>query len=127
MPVSGGRVRRPSLPEAWRDPGLRAAAVLVAFALTGFAVIGLAWAGAAAKGLVVLQLPWLVSGGLVGLALVGIGMGLLDVHLGRRQAALRRIQLAEVVRDTSELAEAIAARVEQRRAAKRPPSRRRKK
>lgn len=69
---------------AWRDPWVRAAAVLLGFVAAGFAVIGLAWSGTAARGYAVYQLPWLVSGGMVGLALVAIGIGLLDVHIGRR-------------------------------------------
>ncbi|HWC33594.1 MAG TPA: hypothetical protein VG650_02090 [Mycobacteriales bacterium] len=124
---TGGEPRwRPMWPAAMRDPGIRAAVGLVAVVLAGFAVIGLAWAGAAARGYAVYQLPWVVSGGMVGLALVGLGIGLLDVHLWRRQAAVRRVELGEVVRDASEIAEAIAARVQQRQAAKRPAPRRRR-
>jgi hypothetical protein len=108
------------------------------FVVAGFVVIGLAWSGSAARGYAIYQLPWVVSGGMVGIALVGLGIGLLDLHIWRRQAALRRAALGEVVRDTSELTDAIAARVLAHRAvaakaaktpAKRPaktsPSRRR--
>lgn len=106
-----------------RDPGVRAAAVLALIGLAGFVVIGLAWAGAAGKGYVVYQLPWVVSGGMVGIGLIGLGLGLLDVHLWRRQAAVRRAVLGEVVRETSELAEAIARRAAARR---RPAARNRR-
>jgi hypothetical protein len=104
---------------------VRAAVVIAMFVVAGFVVIGLAWSGAAARGYAVYQLPWVVSGGLVGIALVAIGMGLLDVHIWRRQAAVRRAVLGEVVRDASELTEAIAARVAARRAAAARTSRRR--
>jgi len=117
---------------------VRAAVILAMFVVAGFVVIGLAWSGSAARGYAIYQLPWVVSGGMVGIALVGLGIGLLDLHIWRRQAALRRAALGEVVRDTSELTDAIAARVLARRAvaakaakkpAKRPaktsPSRRR--
>ncbi|HVV77218.1 MAG TPA: hypothetical protein VHC43_14400 [Mycobacteriales bacterium] len=107
----------------WRDAGVRATAGLLVFVAAGFVVIGLAWSGTAARGYAVYQLPWLVSGGLVGLSLVGVGVGLLDVHLWRRQAAVRRAALGEVVRDTSELTEEIAARLIARREARTTASR----
>jgi len=106
----------------WRDPWARAAVVLALFVVAGFVVIGLAWSGAASRGYAVYQLPWVVSGGMVGIALVGLGIGLLDLHIWRRDAAVRRGVLGEVVRDTSELTEAIAARVLARRAAAAPPA-----
>jgi hypothetical protein len=118
----GGRLaaRKPALPAALRDPGVRAAVILAGFVIAGFVVILLAWVGTSEKGYVALQLPWVVSGAMVGLALIGVGAALLDIHLWRRQAATRRTVLSEVVRDTSELAESIAARVARRRAAAKP-------
>lgn len=108
-----------------RDPGVRAAIGLAIFGVAGFVVIGLAWAGAADRGYAVFQIPWVVSGGMVGIGLIGLGFGLLDVHLWRRQAAARRAELGHVVRDTSELADMIAARAAARHAAKQKPASRR--
>ncbi|HVT65005.1 MAG TPA: hypothetical protein VHD81_07620 [Mycobacteriales bacterium] len=108
---------------ALRDPGVRAAIGLAIFGMAGFVVIGLAWAGAADRGYAVFQLPWVVSGGLVGIGLIGLGFGLLDVHLWRRQAAVRRAEMGQVVRDTSELADLIAARVAARHSARKPAPR----
>jgi hypothetical protein len=103
-----------------RDPGIRAAVGLAIFGAAGFVVIGLAWAGAANRGYAVFQLPWVVSGGMVGIGLIGLGFGLLDVHLWRRQAAVRRAEFAQVVRESSELAELIAARATARKRGRRP-------
>lgn len=115
---------RAAWPASLRDPGIRAGIGLAIFGVAGFVVIGLAWAGAADRGYAVFQLPWVVSGGMVGIGLIGLGFGLLDVHLWRRQAAVRRAELGQVVRDTSELAELIAVRVTARQQAKRQSAKR---
>ena len=58
--------------DVWRGP----APVLWALTIAGFVLIGLAWRGAAATLSVPDQLPYLVSGGFAGLALVVTGAGL---------------------------------------------------
>jgi hypothetical protein len=92
------------------DPGLRAGAVLFGAALAGFVALGIGWAGLASKLLVPLQLPFLVSGAIGGVALTGASLGLLAIHLERRATAVERAALDGVVRDAAELAELVRAR-----------------
>ena len=70
-----------------RDPAFPGVALLATVLLSGFAVVLVAWSGVARTLYVALQVPHLVSGGLGGLALIGVGAALLDVQLSRREAA----------------------------------------
>ena len=97
-------------PDWIRDPGLRAAATLFAAGLAGLAGLGLAWAGVAGKLSVPMQLPFVVSGGVGGVALTGAAWGLLAIQLERRAAASERAALEAVVRDAAEFAERLRAR-----------------
>lgn len=92
-----------------RDAGVRAIAILVAIALVGFVMLGVAWHGVAGTTYVPLQLPWLVSGGLLGLAVIGISVGAWSIHLGRRQDALHRDAVETLVREAVALCEDIRA------------------
>lgn len=64
-------------------PGWQASAALL-FVAAGFAVMGLAWNGAASKDFVQGQIPYVLSGGFVGLGLVVVGVGLMLFESGRR-------------------------------------------
>lgn len=64
------------------------------FAAAGFIVMYLGWRGMAREGCVDCQMPYLLSGGAVGLGLVFLGVGLLVV--GELRAT--RGQLADLVR-----------------------------
>jgi hypothetical protein len=88
-----------------RDPGLQALVVLAALAAAGFTMLALGWRGGARTPYVPLQLPWLVSGGLAGLGLLGLALGAWSIHLGRRQDALHRAAAEDLVRAAAELAE----------------------
>ena len=93
---------------AWlRDPGLRAVAVLVAVAVGGLAGLGLAWRGAAANLDVWVQVPFLVSGALGGVALTGTSLALLAIHLDRRAAAEERDLLDEAIAEVAARIEAV--------------------
>ena len=70
------------------------AAVLV---VAGFVAFALGWRGAAATLDVPVQVPYLVSGGLAGLALILAGVVLVIVQLGRREAADERELVADVI------------------------------
>ncbi len=72
---------------------LELAVVLVA---AGLAALAFAWQGAAALLAVPLQIPFLVSGGLGGLALVGLGLALFDIQTDRRDRARGRDELNEL-------------------------------
>jgi hypothetical protein len=87
------------------DPGVQAFGILAALLVGGFVMFGIAWHGGARTPYVPLQLPWLVSGSLFGLALIGMALGGWSIHLARRQDAVHRDSVETVVRDVVELAE----------------------
>lgn len=62
----------------------------------GLLVVGLAWNGAASVDFVSGQVPYLLSGGFLGLALVMTGVGLLVVQNARRDRAMLETQLREL-------------------------------
>ena len=95
----------PPLPVAARDPGVQAMVVLALLAVAGFVMLGLAWRGAARTIYVPLQSPWLISGGVAGLALVGMALGAFSIHEGRRRDAEHRAVMEDLVREAAELAE----------------------
>jgi hypothetical protein len=106
MKLPALRVTRPT---AIRDPGVQALLVLGALAVAGFVMLALAWRGGARTPYVPLQLPWLVSGGMIGLALVGMALGGWSIHLGRSQDAAHRAATEDLVREAAELAEDLRA------------------
>ena len=92
--------------ELWkvlRDPRVTTTLVLAAVVLTGFGLLVLGYRGAAALLFVPFQVPYLVSGAVAGLALVGTGLALLIVHLDRTEAAEERRAVAALQRDALRL------------------------
>jgi hypothetical protein len=83
---------------ALRDPRVSTAIALAAVVVLGFALVAQAYRGVAATLFVPFQVPLLVSGGLAGIALLGAGIALLNVHLDRTEAAQERQQLADLQR-----------------------------
>ena len=71
---AGVAALRLSEPSADLERNLLRAAV--ALPVIGLILIGLAWYGASGTGYVADQIPYLISGGLIGLGLVLIGLGL---------------------------------------------------
>ena len=67
----------------FKRPGWQASTSL-AFIALGFIVMGIAWNGAAGKDFAQGQIPYLLSGGFVGLGLVVVGTGLMLFESGRR-------------------------------------------
>lgn len=99
--------------ELWallKDPRVSTTVVLSGTALAGLALLVMGYRGAAATLLVPFQVPYLVSGAVIGLALVGCALVLLSVHLDRAEAAEERRQLAELQRDALRLLTAAAER-----------------
>jgi hypothetical protein len=68
------------------------------FVLAGFLLVVVAWNGAAGLDHPQGQLPYLISGGVGGLALVVVGSALLIVENARRDRALLERRLEELVR-----------------------------
>lgn len=66
------------------------------FCLAGFAAIFLGWNGAASYDRVPAQFPWLISGGITGLALMVIGASLIVVENNRRDRAALKAGLDEI-------------------------------
>ena len=92
--------------ELWRilrDPRVTTTLVLASVVLLGFGLLGAGYRGAAALLFVPFQVPFLVSGAVVGLAFVGTGLALLIVHLDRTEAAEERRAVAGLQRDVLRL------------------------
>jgi hypothetical protein len=92
---------------ALHDPGIQAVVVLAGLAVVAFVMLALGWRGGARTTYVPLQIPWLVSGGMAGLALLGMALGGWSIHLGRRQDAAHRAAADDLVREAVELAEGL--------------------
>lgn len=92
--------------ELWkvlRDPRVTTSVVMAVVVVVGFGLIGVGYRGAAALLFVPFQIPYLVSGAVVGIALVGAGLALMIVHLDRTEAAEERRAVAAVQRDVLRL------------------------
>ena len=100
------------LRKALVQPAVSIGAILLLVGLGGFVALALAWRGAAATPYVPFQVPFLVSGGLVGLSLIGFAAAMLDIHVNRVQAARRRALMTLALRDAVDL---LAAATEQQR------------
>ena len=98
-------MRRIRLSPQLRDPGVQAVVVLALLAVAGFVMLALGWRGAARTIYVPLQVPWVASGGVAGLAVLGMALGAWSIHAGRRQDAEHRADMEELVRAAAELAE----------------------
>jgi hypothetical protein len=85
----------------------------LAFALAGFAVIGLGWWGASGTKYVYQEIPYVISGGIFGVALVVVGAALFARYSAAR---LLRFWLARLVADqqiqTDRVVDAITALTE---------------
>lgn len=102
--------------ELWRilrDPRVSTTLVLAAVVVAGFGLIGAGYRGAAAVLFVPFQVPYLISGAVVGISLVGLGLALLGVHLDRTEAAEERRAVATLQRDVLRLL-AVAPQVRER-------------
>src|SRR5256885_2011756 len=76
--------------------------------VAGLVVILVAWNGAASIDFVSGQVPYLLSGGALGLGLVGLGVTLVVVQNSRRDRAIVEAQLRDLNRVVSRLANALA-------------------
>jgi hypothetical protein len=86
-----------------RSPKVSILAFLSVGVVAGFAVVLLGYQGVAAGVYAPAQTPYLVSGSLLGIAMIGTGLRLLAVHLDRVEAATEREQLASLQREALRL------------------------
>ena len=75
----------------------------------GLLLIGLAWNGAAGVDFVQGQIPYLLSGGFMGLSLVFIGIGLVIVENSRKDRSKLQAELQDLNTAITRLAAAISA------------------
>jgi hypothetical protein len=76
----------------------RFTSVLAGLVMVGLGMIAFGAIGVSSSNDPTIQLPYAVSGGLGGLALIGLSLGLLLVHDGRRDAAVERAELERLAR-----------------------------
>ncbi|MGH2795667.1 MAG: hypothetical protein ACRDKG_15345 [Actinomycetota bacterium] len=76
-----------------RDAFTRSIVLALALIAGGFGAIGLGWKGVAGSLVVAEQLPYLLSGGVGGLALIATGSGILTVQATRYWNARERTRL----------------------------------
>lgn len=81
---------------------------LVCIAL-GLGAIGIAWNGAAGKDYTQGQIPYLISGGGIGLGLIILGAAMIVVENGRRDRMHLETQLREVATSLGRLANALGS------------------
>ena len=75
----------------------------IAVATAGFVVILVTWGKVGALTVVPLQMPYLLSGGMVALGLIMTGLTLISVNAKRMDAAARERQLGQVREVLSEI------------------------
>src|SRR5436305_11551126 len=79
------------------------------FIAAGLLIIGLAWNGAAGVDFVSGQIPYLLSGGALGLGLIVLGAAMVIVQNSRRDRSLVEAQLKELNIAIARLANAVGA------------------
>ena len=96
------------------DRGVQAGLILLASAAAGFAVLGLAWSEVAGKLFVSLQMPFLVSGAIGGVAVAGASLAILAVHIERRHSADDRAAMDTVIGGLSDVVESLPSQLARR-------------
>jgi len=81
----------------------------VAIAIAGFVLLLIAWGQVAGETQVALQLPYLVSAGLTGLALVMVGLTVVTIASEQRDAVARDRQMDQLVSILDELNATLSA------------------
>ena len=99
------------------DPVLVTAVVSAVLVVGGFVALLLGWRGAADTLSVPLQLPYLVSGGLGGTALIALGLALANLTASRRETARELAKLQQLVDEAARALDAAELRRARRREA----------
>jgi hypothetical protein len=93
-----------------RDPRVSVTLALSAAVIVGFALVAASYQGVAPLLFVPKQVPFVVSGGVAGLGLIGTALMALRVHLDRIEAAQERRELADIQRRALLLLKALKER-----------------
>lgn len=79
----------------------------VAVVASGFALLGVAWGQVAGEADVYRQIPYLVSAGMVGLAVVMVGLAIVDIVERQRDAIDHRRQVDRLIAALHEVREVL--------------------
>lgn len=93
-----------------RDPVAVIMIAGVALVYVGFMAFAIGWHGAAATLDIPLQMPYLVSAGLGGAALIALGLGLCNLYGSRRETAREMVRLQDLLDEAAGLLEAVELR-----------------
>lgn len=97
-------VRRALTVVSWlRDPAFPGLVLMTAVVIGGAVSIYFGWRGVARTIYVPLQLPEVISGGLGGIALIGLGLFLFDLQMSRRELARERRNNADILDEIASL------------------------
>lgn len=96
--------------QAAADRSLMSAFLAFLLAVSGFGAFFLAWKGAAATLVVAVQIPYIISGGLAGFALLGLGLGILHTQIARQIDAREDREWARVLDRALSLLDALKRR-----------------
>ena len=99
--------RLPTVPAVPALRPLSPAPTYIGIAVTaiGFVLLAVAWGGVAGEANVARQVPYLVSGGLVGIGLILVGLTIVNVAAKRRDSALRERQIQLLASALEQLAD----------------------
>lgn len=99
-------------PPAWlRNGGPAVTGVGIAAAVAGFSLILLGWGQVAGERTVARQIPHLVAAGVTGLALVLVGLVVIDVAARRQDARARHRQSEQLIEVLAEIKAAVRSDV----------------
>lgn len=107
MPEPGPRNSRLASVPALRPLSPTPTFIGIGVAAVGFVLLAIAWGQVAGESNVALQMPYLISGGLFGLALVMVGLTVVSVAAKRRDAATREQQTQLLADALTELRRAL--------------------
>lgn len=90
---------------------LRAFGVLGVIFVVGFVALGWSWHGAKHARYVPLQAPWVLSGGIAGISLIGLAIVSWHIFVARRDDEIERREWDRFVSDLIDVGETMRDRV----------------
>ncbi len=86
-----------------QEPFYLTSLIAAGLVLSGFAILVLSWRGIARLTVVSFQFPYVLSGGLAGIALIGVGAAILGIQIARYQRAEERRDMEELLGAATDL------------------------